>query len=265
MKLLKIALIAVVALILTPILLMQGFHLYISIQNLQTKASTPRAEPAASPAARDCASMRHNRPSAWDVGDEKYRQFMKDWVETCEREAAADPSAPVQLSWFKALFAADRRPEAIIVLRNLAATGNADALYEIYEWHRSWEREDLDKTQIVNSREASDALRRAAEAGHPRSMHVYACRRALERADAGEPAQRDHACRPQHVDRTSADRVGRPGQASARYPHARIHERQLQGKSLPGGCHSQGRSGARSRPARRHAARLVRHFAAAAR
>ncbi len=174
MKLLKIALIAVVALILTPILLMQGFHLYITVQNLQTRAEAPRDEPAASPAARDCASMRHNRPSAWDVGDEKYRQFMNDWVLTCEREAAADPGAPVQLSWFKALFATDRRPEAIVVLRNLAATGHTDALYEIYEWHRSWEHKDLDKTQIVNSGEAVDALRRAAEAGHPRSMHVYA-------------------------------------------------------------------------------------------
>ena len=99
---------------------------------------------------------------------------MKEWVETCEREAAADPSPAVQLAWYKALFANDRRPEAIVVLRALAATGNADALLEIYEWHRSWEDRDLDKVQIVTAKEAGESLRKAAEAGHPDAMRRYA-------------------------------------------------------------------------------------------
>lgn len=174
MKLLKIVLIAVAALILTPIVLMHAFNLYISVDNRMRTPQTAVAAPAPAPVARNCASMRDNRPSAWDVGDEKYRLFMKDWVETCEREAAVDSSAPVQLSWFSALFATDRRPEAIVVLRKLAATGDADALVEIYQWHRSWEPEDLDKTQIVGTKEAHDALRKAAEAGHPRAIQMLA-------------------------------------------------------------------------------------------
>ena len=174
MKLLKIVLIAVAALILTPIVLMHAFNLYVSVDNRMRTPQTAVAAPAPAPAARDCASMRHKRPSAWDVGDEKYRQFMKDWIETCKHEAAADTSAPVQLSWFSALFATDRRPEAIVVLRKLAATGDADALLEIYQWHRSWEPEDLGKTQIVGTKEAHDALRKAADAGHSRAIQVLA-------------------------------------------------------------------------------------------
>jgi TPR repeat protein len=174
MKLLKIVLIAVAALILTPIVLMHAFNLYISYDNRMRTPQPVAAAPAPTPGARDCARMRHNRPSAWDVGDERYRQFMKDWITTCEREAAVDVTAPVQLSWFSALFATDRRPEAIVVLRKLAATGDADALLEIYQWHRSWEPEDLGKTQIVDTREAHDALRKAAEAGHPRAIQVLA-------------------------------------------------------------------------------------------
>ncbi len=174
MKALKIVLILVAALVLTPILLFQVFDLYNSAQRSKMKAETAAAESVASSAPLDCASMKDKRPSAWDVGDEKYRQFMNDWIATCEREAANDPNPAVQLSWYKALFAHDRRPEAIVVLRALAAKGNADALLEIYEWHRSWEPKDLDKVQIVKAKEAGESLRKAAETGHPQAMRRYA-------------------------------------------------------------------------------------------
>lgn len=173
MKLLKIALILVAVLILTPVLFMHVYGLGLSTRNVSQSAQVDTAK-AAPETARDCVSMRHNRPSAWDVGDEKYRQFMKDWIDTCEREAAIDSSPAVQFGLYKALFFTDRRPEAIVVLRKLAATGDADALYDLYEWHRSWEKKDLDHRQVVNSAEATDALRKAAEAGDPRAIHIYA-------------------------------------------------------------------------------------------
>jgi TPR repeat protein len=170
MKLLKAALIVVAAAVLAPIFLFQVFDLLTSTR----RATTTTAETVTAPAPRDCVGMRNNRVSAWDVGDEKYRQFMKEWVETCEREAATDSSAAVQLAWYKALFSNNRRPEAIVVLRALAAAGNADALLEIYEWHRSWEDRDVDKVQIVTAKEAGESLRKAAEAGHPEAMRRYA-------------------------------------------------------------------------------------------
>ena len=95
MKPLKIALIVLAALILTPILLMQGLSTYLSLQNAATDAQT---RPAVVSSARDCVSLKENRPSAWDIGDEKYGQFLKGWIETCEREVATEPSPAVRLS-----------------------------------------------------------------------------------------------------------------------------------------------------------------------
>jgi TPR repeat protein len=145
--------------------------MYLTVTNVTEDAEA--SQPALS-AARDCVSMRKNRPSAWDIGDEKYAQYLKDWIEICQREAAADPSPPVQLSLYKALFAADRRPEAIVVLRALAATDNTEALTGIYEWHRSWERDDVNAKQTVGAKEAGGALRRAAELGDPTAIRTYA-------------------------------------------------------------------------------------------
>jgi hypothetical protein len=95
MKPLKIVLILVAALVLTPILLFQAFDLYNSAQRSRMKAESTAAESVASPTPLDCASMKGKQPSAWDVGDEKYRRFMNNWIVTCEREAAIDPSPAV--------------------------------------------------------------------------------------------------------------------------------------------------------------------------
>ena len=62
------------------------------------------------------------------------------------------------------------------MLREAAAQGDAERpIYEIYEHHKSWERGDLDKTQLVTR---ADATRRcifgAAELGHPFSMQMLA-------------------------------------------------------------------------------------------
>ena len=67
-----------------------------------------------------------------------------------------------------------RRVEALALLREAAAQGNAEAYYELYEHHKSWDRGDLDKVPMVTRAEADKALHKAAELGHPYSTQMLA-------------------------------------------------------------------------------------------
>ena len=67
-----------------------------------------------------------------------------------------------------------QRSDALKMLREAAAQDDAEAYYEIYESHKSWDQGDLDKPQLVTRAEADRALRRAAELGHPFSMQMLA-------------------------------------------------------------------------------------------
>ena len=183
MKALKITLAVLGIVVLSAIVLAQGFITYLAASGRDVlaredaaKAQANQAELAtvATAGARACVSMKQNRPSAWDVGDEKYLQHKKDWLDICQREAAAADAAPaVQLAYYEALFASDRRAEALAVLRKLAATDNAEALREIYEQHRSWEKDDVNVVPMISRKEAGDSLRRAAELGDTDSMARY--------------------------------------------------------------------------------------------
>ena len=184
MKALKIALLVLAIAVLSTIVLAQGFIMYLAASGRDVlakdeaaKAQAHQAELAtvATAGGRQCVSMKQNRPSAWDVGDEKYLQHKKDWLEICRREAAVADAAPaVQMAYYGALFASEQRPEALAVLRKLAATDNAEALREIYEQHRSWEKDDVNVVPMVSRKEAGEALRRAAELGDTDSMARYA-------------------------------------------------------------------------------------------
>ena len=68
----------------------------------------------------------------------------------------------------------EQKAEAIALLREAAAQGDAEAHYEIYEYYKFWERGDLDKKQFVTRPEADRALRKAAELGHPFSTQMLA-------------------------------------------------------------------------------------------
>ena len=85
MKPLKIALIVLGVVIVTPLVLAQGVVLYLTANDSLTEAQTKKAElsTVGSAGARDCVSMKHKRPSEWDVGEEKYNRYVKDWIETC--------------------------------------------------------------------------------------------------------------------------------------------------------------------------------------
>src|SRR5262245_22053353 len=105
MRPLKIALIVLAVIILTPLVLAQGVVLYLVATDHAAEVQSNKDELAtlSTSAARDCVSMKQNRPSAWDIGDEKYREYLNNWLETCQREAAAGDAAPaVQLALFKA-------------------------------------------------------------------------------------------------------------------------------------------------------------------
>jgi TPR repeat protein len=176
MKGLRIALIVLGVVIVAPFVLAQGVVLYFAATESMTESQDNKSElsTVASAGARDCVSMRHKRPSEWDVGEEKYNRYVTDWIEACRRAADTDTAASVQLSLAEAFFAADRRQESADVLRALAARGNADALLEIYERHRSFEKSDVDAPQIIKAREAGKSLRKAAELGHPKAIMRYA-------------------------------------------------------------------------------------------
>ena len=66
------------------------------------------------------------------------------------------------------------------------AQGSAEAYYEIYEHHKSWDRGDLDKVPLVTRAEAGEALRKAAELGHP-----FATQMLVRRLEDGDIVKRD--------------------------------------------------------------------------
>jgi TPR repeat protein len=68
----------------------------------------------------------------------------------------------------------EQRAEKLAMLREAAAQGSAEAYFEIYESHKSWDRGDLDRVPMVPRAEADFALRKAAELGHPFSTQMLA-------------------------------------------------------------------------------------------
>lgn len=174
------ALMAVAILAAAPFMLTEG-------NSQTTSQSAPPAR--ASAAANECLRLKDNRPSSWDIGEEKHRQAMQRWTDICQQAVTAEPANPrLRIALAHALFSIDKRPDAVAQLRAAAATGDADALVEIYEWHKSWERGDVDRVQLVDRKEAGDALRKAAELGHPFAMHRLAVL-----LDRGEIVKRDNA------------------------------------------------------------------------
>jgi TPR repeat protein len=67
-----------------------------------------------------------------------------------------------------------QRDEKVALLREAASQGDAEAYYELYEHHKSWDRGDLDQAPLVTRAEADRALHKAAELGHPFSTQMLA-------------------------------------------------------------------------------------------
>jgi TPR repeat protein len=80
----------------------------------------------------------------------------------------------------------EKKVEAIALLREAAAQGDAQAYYEIYEHHKSWDRGDLDKTPLVTRADADQALHKAAELDHAFSTQML-----VRRLEDGDIVKRD--------------------------------------------------------------------------
>jgi len=214
MKALRIILVILAILIAVPVIAMQAIGLYASAvatkaQRAEQQAKQAELDRVANPIARQCLRLKQNRPSSFDIDEQTYRQFLDEWTDACAKAVAADPSdnrSKIALS--NALFAADRRSEAIVPLRQAAATGDADALVEIFEWHKSWERGDLARVQIVKRDEAANALKKAAELGNAFAMHRLAVI-----LDRGEMVKRDNAAAIYWAERSLQKPDGEWGQA----------------------------------------------------
>lgn len=80
----------------------------------------------------------------------------------------------------------EQKNEAIRLWREAAAQGSAEAYFDIYEHHRSWDRGYPERSQSVTRTEAADALRKAAELGHPAATRVL-----IRRLTDGDIVKRD--------------------------------------------------------------------------
>jgi TPR repeat protein len=81
-----------------------------------------------------------------------------------------------------------QREAKVALFREAAAQGDAEAYYELYEHHKSWDRGDLDQVPLVTRAEADQALHKAAELGHPFSTQMLAIL-----LDRGTTVKRDPA------------------------------------------------------------------------
>ena len=81
----------------------------------------------------------------------------------------------------------EQKDEAIRMWREAAAQGSAEAYYQIYEHHhKSWDRGHPERPQSVTRAEAAEALRKAAELGHP-----FATQTLERRLEDGDIVKRD--------------------------------------------------------------------------
>ena len=106
--------------------------------------------------------------------------------ESCKMAFDADPANAERKVAYARNLPYERKAEAVAMLREAAAQGSAEAYYQLYEHHRSWDRGDLDKVPLVTRAEAAQALRRAAELGHAFSTQML-----IRQLEDGDIIKRD--------------------------------------------------------------------------
>lgn len=120
------------------------------------------------------------------IGEEALRRRWELRAASCRKAFDADPAnTELKVAVARNLPYA-RKDEAVAMLREAAAQGNAEACYQLYEHHKSWDRGDLDKVPLVTRIEAAEALRKAAELGHPFAAQIL-----VRRLEDGDIVKRD--------------------------------------------------------------------------
>jgi len=106
--------------------------------------------------------------------------------DACKMAFEANPSNADLKAAYARNLPYEKKTEAIAMLREAASQGSAEACLQIYHYHRSWDRGDLDKVPLVTRAEAARALQKAAELGHPSAMPTLA-----RRLEDGDIVKRD--------------------------------------------------------------------------
>jgi TPR repeat protein len=151
--------------------------LFLPAQSPPPEATESAAEPSSAPlsletAGETCLRLLEN-PSDYLSQDALNRRYELRNA-SCNMAFAAHPdNVHYKVAVARTLPHA-QRSEQLSMLREAAAQDDAEAYYEIYESHKSWDQGDLDKPQLVTRAEADHALRRAAELDHPFSMQMLA-------------------------------------------------------------------------------------------
>ena len=136
-------------------------------------AAVPSDPPLTPADAGDICLRLSQNPSDY-LTDEAMRRRTELRIASCNMAFAAEPeNTHFKVAVARAMPHA-QRAEALALLREAAAQNDAEANYEIYESHKSWDRGDLDKAPLVPRAEADRALRKAAELGHPFSTQMLA-------------------------------------------------------------------------------------------
>jgi hypothetical protein len=137
---------------------------------LSTDVSEPglaQVEPPLSPAAAGETCLRLSQNSSEYLTDKAMQRRQELRQTSCNMALAAEPE---NTRWKVAVARAlpyAQKSRSLAMFREAAALGDAEAYYELYEHHKSWDRGDLDKVPNVSRAEADSALRKAAELGHP--------------------------------------------------------------------------------------------------
>lgn len=106
--------------------------------------------------------------------------------DACKMAFEANPSNADLKAAYARNLPYEKKTVAIAMLREAASQGSAEACLQIYHYHRSWDRGDLDKVPLVTRAEAARALQKAAELGHPSAMPTLA-----RRLEDGDIVKRD--------------------------------------------------------------------------
>jgi len=145
------------------------------------------AQPAQSAVAKEC--LRLNAVPADQIPWDQHERVYKQWAAICEQALASDGAEiSVKRVTARAYGASGQREKEIGLLREMAAQNDAEALFDIYSMHNSFDRGHLDRPQIVKRAEAEQSLRKAAELGNAAAILRLAT--LLER---GDTVKRDDA------------------------------------------------------------------------
>jgi TPR repeat protein len=143
--------------------------------------------PAQRAAAKEC--LRLNAVPADQIPWDQHERVYKQWAAICEQALASDNAdISVKRVAARAYGASGQRENEIVLLREMGAQNDAEALFDIYSMHNSFDRGHLERPQIVERAEAEQSLRRAAELGNAAAILRLAT--LLER---GDTVKRDNA------------------------------------------------------------------------